>query len=112
MREHRARKGDPADLPIISDNPIVGALKQQRADLRIQLATLGRRYGERHPQIVDLTATLTATESELQRVVDAITQAAVAEYVSAARQVKEAEQEVQNRTQEALNVQSRYPHRA
>lgn len=79
--------GAPVDsIPAILQNPYVQSLKTQLAELERDRANLSERYGERHPEIIKVNASIRDAsrqlEQELSKTIDAIRndyQAAAAE---------------------------------
>lgn len=57
------------DLPIIADMPRISSLLSQRSTQAITLATLKKRYREKHPTMIEAMRTSEEIESELNKAV-------------------------------------------
>ena len=53
-------------IPIVSQNPQIQTLKLRLADLQRQKAQLTQRYGDRHPEMVKVNASLADAERQLE----------------------------------------------
>lgn len=66
----------PDTMPAILQNPYIQTLKTQVADLQREKANLSERYGDRHPEIIKVSASIRDAqrqlELELSKAVDAI----------------------------------------
>lgn len=71
-RAREASDVDSAPIPAVIENDLVQRLKQQRVELRTELARLAARYGERHPDIRGVTAALDSVEEQIQIEVESI----------------------------------------
>jgi capsular exopolysaccharide synthesis family protein len=73
--ECRKVRGKPemADaLPILLGNPFVQQLKEERASLQRDLASLSERLGDRHPDVIRVQSTLTRVEAQLETEIDRV----------------------------------------
>jgi len=53
-------------IPVIAQNPQIQTLKLRLADLQRQKAQLGERYGDRHPEMVKVNASLADAQRQLE----------------------------------------------
>jgi capsular exopolysaccharide synthesis family protein len=59
--------GSPADgIPAISQSPQIQAIKTQLADLQSQKAQMSERYGEKHPEMQKVLASLADAQRQLE----------------------------------------------
>lgn len=72
-----------ASLPTVLQNPTVQRLNVEIADLAQRKSELGQRLGENHPDMVRVTAALTAAEQRLRLETTKIAQAVRSEYTTA-----------------------------
>ena len=56
----------PDSIPIIAQNPQIQSLKSKLADLQRQKVQLAERYGEKHPQIQNVNASLQDAQHQLE----------------------------------------------
>lgn len=57
------------ELSYIAEQPRVSILLQKISETKIQISSLGKRYRERHPQMIQLYQTLQESEVELEKAV-------------------------------------------
>jgi capsular exopolysaccharide synthesis family protein len=85
----RGAQGDLASLesfaPVLS-NPFVQTLKSELASLQRQRLEFGQRLGERHPDMVKLTAAIETAEKRLRAEVDKVVQGVENDYLAAQAQ--------------------------
>jgi hypothetical protein len=67
-------------IAIVSANPQIQTLKLRLADLQRQKAQLSERYGERHPEMVKVNASLTDAQRQLELETDKTLQAVKNDY--------------------------------
>ena len=67
-------------IPIVSANPQIQTLKLRLADLQRQKAQLSERYGDRHPEMVKVNASLVDAQRQLELETDKTLQAVKNDY--------------------------------
>lgn len=100
IEESRAAGKPLWEIPFISGNEQIPPILQKRAEQRIQVATLSKRYRDKHPLMQQARAALAATEDELSSAVNGVAQGvynnmrnAQANYDAAAARVEKKKQE-------------------
>lgn len=102
--EVRAAGGDLVSLPFIAEQPMVGTLRQQLAQKRIERVRLWERYRERHPMMIESQASIAAIERELQQAVDSVCQRVEAEHQAALREREQWQAELERLKRESLTL--------
>lgn len=104
VREVRERKGDLSELPFIAGQAQIAQLSQQLAAHKVTIATLGNRYRERHPVMIEARNSLRQTEVELNKAVDLVTAQIESDYQATRSTHEKSRQELQKRTDESLQL--------
>ena len=84
--EESSASGRLDAIPAIAQNPQVQTSKAQLAGLQRQKAELAQRYGDRHPEILNVTASIADTERQLELDVSRAVQSVRNEYERAAQE--------------------------
>ncbi len=104
VREVRERNGDLSELPFIAGQAQIGQLSQQMAAHKVTLATMGNRYRERHPVMIEARNSLRQTEVELKKAVDLVCAQIESDYEATKSTFEKARLELQRRTDESLQL--------
>lgn len=72
LQELRSRGGNFQHVLEMLQSPVIDALREQDIKLAAQLAQLSSEFGERHPEIVRLTADRESVAQSLRREVDSV----------------------------------------
>ncbi|WOO41304.1 polysaccharide biosynthesis tyrosine autokinase [Rubellicoccus peritrichatus] len=85
VQEFEAEEKPLWDLPIIADMPRVSDLLTQRSTQAIGMATLKKRYREKHPAMIEAMRASEEIESELEKAINSAIQKIKANYQQAKR---------------------------
>jgi polysaccharide biosynthesis transport protein len=89
-----------------SGTSLVSQLSQQLASQKIVVAKLGERYREHHPKMIEATQTLTQTQKELSKAIDAAAASVKSEYEIALRNDQAARAALDAQKAESLSLES------
>lgn len=103
MREHR-KAGTLLNLGFIAGVPAVQALDQQLTSRNIEMRTLAVKYGNKHPEMVEVQNAISVISAELDRAMDRACRQVEVEYDGLLRTFAAAERDAADRTAEAAEI--------
>ena len=89
-------------FPAILASPFIQQLKGQVADLQRQRASLGEKYGEKHPEMIRLGRQIEQTDAKIQLEVGKVVQSVRNEYEAALAQERSLVEALEQQKSEAL----------
>jgi capsular exopolysaccharide synthesis family protein len=104
INEMRARSGDLTELPFIAGQALIGQLTGQLAALKVQIATLSKRYRNLHPKMIEAMNSYDQTEREITRSVELACAQMESDYEAKLRTFEQGRAELQKRTEESLQL--------
>jgi polysaccharide biosynthesis transport protein len=104
IAEARKRNGDLTELPFIASQALISQLTQQLTALNVQVSTLGKRYKDLHPKMIDARNSFEKTKAELTRAVDNACAQVESDYQAKLRAFEQAKGDLQKRTNESLQL--------
>jgi protein involved in polysaccharide export with SLBB domain len=104
VAELRAQGGDLRNLAFVANQPLVAKLSETLAQQRIDRAKMAERFREKHPNMIQLTFSIKATERELQGAIDSYCAQLESERDTAIAEYQQQKVEFQNLQQQALEL--------
>ncbi len=83
--------GKLIEQPVITMNSLVSSLISRIADLRIAVSSMGEKYGENHPQLIQTNEQLASAEKELDAAVIKAEAEFNANFIAAKRRYEDAQ---------------------
>jgi len=93
-----------APLPTEGENEVIQDLQKKYAELETKRAALSERFGEKWPEIRDITQQMAAIKDQIQRERQKIVDAARASYELARRQEEELRRELEKQKAQAIEL--------
>ena len=101
------KEGYPlSDLEFIAIAPQVNQLLAQRSSYKVSMATLGERYREKHPKMIEVKQALVQVEVELQRAVNSATGKIYTNFLRAQENYDNSLQRLAEKKQQIIDLQS------
>ncbi|WP_346838384.1 polysaccharide biosynthesis tyrosine autokinase [Microbulbifer sp. SAOS-129_SWC] len=104
VRDLSAHDPKLANLPEFLSNPAIQEIKRSEAVASRKVAELSRRYGPKHPKMVDAKKELALVREQLFTEIGNLSEAIVSRYETAAARVSAQEQEVERAKQKYQDV--------
>ena len=95
-------------FPAIVQNPAVQGLRASLGDLESEKARLSERYGERHPDIVNLTASIEAVSGQLRAQIVSALEAIRNDYESALAEERNLRAQLEAQKRTAMDLDSKH----
>jgi succinoglycan biosynthesis transport protein ExoP len=93
-------------FPAILSNSFIQQLKGQLADLQRQQASLGERYGEKHPEMIKVKSAIEQTDAKLQGEIGKVVASIRNEYLAARAQEQRLVEALEKQKAEAMALSS------
>jgi polysaccharide biosynthesis transport protein len=94
-------------FPAILSNTFIQQLKGQLADLQRLQASLGERYGEKHPEMIKVKSAIEQTDAKLQGEIGKVVASIRNEYLSARAQEERLVAALEKQKSEAMDLSSK-----
>ncbi len=104
IETYRREGKDLWELTFISEQPRVATLLERITQSRIEISTLGKRYREKHPAMVQLIQSLQESENELGAAVQNAVDKIYASYLEAKSNFEVASQRLAEKEQEMIEL--------
>jgi succinoglycan biosynthesis transport protein ExoP len=105
MKERREKGLDLTELPFIAAHPNISQLSARRAEQRIVIETLSKRYGPKWPTMIAARGTLVQIEVELKKAIDTACAQVEADHQAVVRQNEQVKEDLARQKEESLNLE-------
>jgi capsular exopolysaccharide synthesis family protein len=105
---HKGNYSSIESIPYVANNTVLRAFRDQALALNRRIAELSKKYGPKHPRMVEAKNELKALSSERKREVDKLVKAVENEYELALETVEHRKSALKQTQQEALNLNERF----
>ena len=104
VQEYKREGKDLCTLPFIADIPSVSRLVLDKSTQQVAVATLEKRYKEKHPRMIEARKTLDQIEKELNAAVDSACAKIQASYENAKQNYEQSQKRLSVKKEEILQL--------